>query len=227
MGQFATGVTVITTRDAAGNLYGLTANAVTPFSLVPPLVVICVDRNAESFVHFYDSKRFVVNILAEQQQEVSARFAKSGGDKFTGVAYRLGPHGTAVLDGALAHLDCRIVATHEGGDHVLHVGEVEHAEVAGGSPLRPVPPPRRRLSRRGAPAQIGANVAGGVVRDPEAAFEQPRIDESDPVEQRRHQHVDRQGRAREHSREGGDGAVQAGGVSFGGEVRIARILGGA
>jgi flavin reductase (DIM6/NTAB) family NADH-FMN oxidoreductase RutF len=135
MGQFATGVTVITTRDAAGNLYGLTANAVTSLSLAPPLVVICVDRKAESFIHFYDSKRFVVNVLSEQQQDVSARFAKSGGEKFTGVAYRTGPHGTAILDGTLAHLDCRIVATHEGGDHVIHVGEVEHAEVTGGAPL--------------------------------------------------------------------------------------------
>lgn len=135
MGQFATGVTVITTRDDAGKLYGLTANAVTSLSLVPPLVVICVDRKAESFVHFYASKRFVVNILSEQQQEISARFAKSGGEKFEGVAYKTGPHGTAILDGALAHLDCRIVASHEGGDHVLHVGEVEHAEVTGGAPL--------------------------------------------------------------------------------------------
>ena len=135
MGQFATGVTVITTRDVAGKLYGLTANAVTSLSLVPPLVVICVDRKAESFAHFYDSKRFVVNILSEQQQDVSARFAKSGGEKFAGIAYRTGPHGTAILEGALAHLDCKIVATHEGGDHVIHVGEVEHAEVTGGSPL--------------------------------------------------------------------------------------------
>jgi flavin reductase (DIM6/NTAB) family NADH-FMN oxidoreductase RutF len=135
MGLFATGVTVITTRDAAGNLYGLTANAVTSLSLVPPLVVICIDRKAESFVHFHTSKRFIVNILSEQQQEVSARFAKSGGEKFAGLAYRLGPHGTAVLDGALAHLDCQIVATHEGGDHVIHVGEVEEAEVTGGRPL--------------------------------------------------------------------------------------------
>jgi flavin reductase (DIM6/NTAB) family NADH-FMN oxidoreductase RutF len=135
MGQFATGVTVITTRDAAGNLYGLTANAVTSLSLVPPLVVICVDRKAESFIHFYDSKRFVVNVLGEHQQDVSARFAQSGGEKFTGIAHRKGPNGTAILEGTLAHLDCKIVATHEGGDHVIHVGEVEHAEVTGGTPL--------------------------------------------------------------------------------------------
>ena len=135
MGLFATGVTIITTRDRKGNFYGLTANAVTSLSLVPPLVLVCIDRKAETFAHFYDSKTFVVNILAEDQQQVSARFAKSGGDKFTGVPYRLGQLGTPILEGAIGCLECRIVETHEGGDHVIHMGEVEHAESGGGRPL--------------------------------------------------------------------------------------------
>jgi flavin reductase (DIM6/NTAB) family NADH-FMN oxidoreductase RutF len=135
MGLFATGVTIITTRDGQGNVYGLTANAVTSLSLVPPLVLICVDRKAETYAHFLDSKCFIVNILGEDQEALSTRFAKSGGDKFAGVAYRLGRFGTPILAGTLGHLACRIVATHEGGDHVIHVGEVEEAEVAGGRPL--------------------------------------------------------------------------------------------
>jgi flavin reductase (DIM6/NTAB) family NADH-FMN oxidoreductase RutF len=135
MGLFATGVTVITTRDRKGNFYGLTANAVTSLSLVPPLVLVCIDRKAETFAHFYDSKTFVVNILAEDQQQISARFAKSGGDKFTGVPYRLGRLGTPVLDGAIGCVECRIVETLEGGDHVIHLGEVEHAESGSGRPL--------------------------------------------------------------------------------------------
>jgi flavin reductase (DIM6/NTAB) family NADH-FMN oxidoreductase RutF len=135
MGLFATGVTIITTRDSSGRFYGLTANAVTSLSLVPPLLVVCIDRKAESFLHFYDSKCFIVNILGEDQEALSTRFAKSGGDKFSGVGYQLGRTGTPILDGALAHVECRIVATHEGGDHVIHVGEVEHAEVRGGAPL--------------------------------------------------------------------------------------------
>jgi len=135
MGCFATGVTVITTRDRHGTPYGLTANAVTSLSLDPPLLIVCVDRKAETFLHFYDSKRFVVNVLAEDQEALSRRFAVSGGDKFDGVGFRLGRLETAILAGAIAHLECRIVATHEGGDHVIHVGEVEHAEGREGQPL--------------------------------------------------------------------------------------------
>lgn len=135
MGMFATGVTVITTRDAKGNCYGLTANAVTSLSLAPPLLLICVDKKAETHPHFFDSMEFVVNILSEDQEALSTRFAKSGGDKFTGVGCRPGKRGLPVLDGALAHVECRIVETHEGGDHVIHIGHVEHAEVADGQPL--------------------------------------------------------------------------------------------
>ena len=132
MGTFATGVTVITTQDKAGKCYGLTANAVTSLSLVPPLIIICIDRKAETFPAFLESRAFVVNILADDQEAVSSRFAKSGGDKFTGLACRADRSGPPVLDGALAHLECKIVETHEGGDHVIHVGEVLHAEARGG-----------------------------------------------------------------------------------------------
>ncbi len=135
MGMFATGVTVITTRDSRGKFYGLTANAVTSLSLEPPLVLICIDRRAETFVHFYDSKRFVVNILGEHQEALSTRFARSGGEKFEGVAYRLGRLETPILEGTLGYLECRVVETHPGGDHVIHVGEVEHAEGTGVRPL--------------------------------------------------------------------------------------------
>jgi flavin reductase (DIM6/NTAB) family NADH-FMN oxidoreductase RutF len=135
MGLFATGVTVITTRDQSGKPYGLTANAVTSLSLVPPLLLICVDRKAETFPHFYDSKIFVLNILAEDQTELSRRFASSGGDKFTGVTCHPGRLGTPILDGTLAHIECRIIETLEGGDHVIHIGEVEHAESRDGRPL--------------------------------------------------------------------------------------------
>ena len=135
MGQFATGVTVITTRDAQGRPVGLTANAVTSVSLVPPLLLICVDKKAETFPHFLDSGVFVLNILAEHQGELSRRFATSGGEKFAGLEFRLGRLGAPILAGALGHIECRIVETHEGGDHVIHVGEVEHAEQAEGRPL--------------------------------------------------------------------------------------------
>jgi flavin reductase (DIM6/NTAB) family NADH-FMN oxidoreductase RutF len=135
MGLFATGVTVITTRDQSGRPYGLTANAVTSLSLEPPLLLICVDRKAETFPHFFDSKIFVLNILGEGQEDVSRRFATTGGDKFVGLACRLGRLGTPILEGTLGHIECRIIETLEGGDHVIHIGQVEDAEAGEGRPL--------------------------------------------------------------------------------------------
>jgi flavin reductase (DIM6/NTAB) family NADH-FMN oxidoreductase RutF len=135
MGCFATGVTVITTRDQNGRPYGLTANAVTSLSLEPPLLLICVDRKAETFPHFFDSKIFVLNILGEDQEEVSRRFAKTGGDKFAGLPHRTGHLDTPLLEGTLGHVECRIIETLEGGDHVIHIGEVQHAEAREGRPL--------------------------------------------------------------------------------------------
>ncbi|MGE0520578.1 MAG: flavin reductase family protein [Candidatus Binatia bacterium] len=135
MGMFATGVTVLTTRDRHGKFYGLTANAVSSLSLAPPLVLICVDRKSETFPHFLDSRSFVVNILSADQHEISSRFAKSGGDKFAGLPHRIGYHGNPVLEGVLGHLECHIVNTFDGGDHVIHIGEVLHADAADGRPL--------------------------------------------------------------------------------------------
>jgi len=135
MGLFATGVTVLTTRDDDGRPYGLTANAVTSLSLTPPLLLICIDKNAETHPHFLTSRCFVVNILSEDQEELSGRFAKSGGDKFGPLPFSTNQDGVPVLENTLAHLECRIIETHEGGDHVIHIGEVQHAEVRGGRPL--------------------------------------------------------------------------------------------
>ena len=135
MGMFATGVTVLTTRDAEGRPYGLTANAVTSLSLDPPLLIICIDKRAETHPHFFDSRCFVVNILSEEQSELSTHFATSGGEKFGTLPFSTNQDGVPVLEGTLAHVECRIVETYEGGDHVIHIGEIQHAEVRGGRPL--------------------------------------------------------------------------------------------
>ena len=135
MGHFATGVTIVTTKSGDGTPYGLTANAFTSLSLDPPLCIVCVDRRAESFAHFYDSKVFTVNVLAREQEELSNRFAKSGGDKFSGVPTVPGHHGAPLIAGALAHIECCITDTLEGGDHVIHVGRIEHVHTAPGEPL--------------------------------------------------------------------------------------------
>lgn len=135
MGHFATGVTIITTFNKAGQMHGLTANAFTSVSLEPPLLLISVDKKAESYPAFEESKVFTVNILADEQEALSRKFAVSGGNKFEGVAYRKGGNGAAILDGTLAHIECTLYAAYEGGDHSLYLGEIQEAEVREGKPL--------------------------------------------------------------------------------------------
>jgi 3-hydroxy-9,10-secoandrosta-1,3,5(10)-triene-9,17-dione monooxygenase reductase component len=128
MGHFATGVTIITTRRNNGEMHGLTANALSSLSLVPPLVLICVDKKAESYPCFEESKVFTVNILAADQEALSRKFAVSGGNKFEGVAYREGANRVAILEGSLAFIECTVCATHDGGDHTIYIGEVSEAQ---------------------------------------------------------------------------------------------------
>lgn len=135
MGHFATGVTIITTLNKAGQLHGLTANAFTSVSLVPPLLLICVDKKAESYPSFEESRVFTVNILKDDQEALSRRFAVSGGEKFEGVAYRIGANGAPILEGVLGWLECKVAASYEGGDHTIYVGEIQEAETREGKPL--------------------------------------------------------------------------------------------
>lgn len=135
IGHFATGVTIITTRDEEGHPFGLTANAVTSVSLVPPLILVCVDKKADTYPYFEKSGVFTVNILREDQETISRKFATSGIEKFEGVGYRKNDLGCAVLDDAIGHLDCRIVQAVESGDHSIYVGEVESADATDAPPL--------------------------------------------------------------------------------------------
>jgi flavin reductase (DIM6/NTAB) family NADH-FMN oxidoreductase RutF len=135
MGHFATGVTIITTFNKDGQMHGLTANAFTSVSLEPPLLLISVDKKAESYPAFEESKVFTINILADEQEALSRKFAVSGGNKFEGVAYRRGANGAAILDGTLAYIECTLYAAYEGGDHSLYLGEIQEAEVREGKPL--------------------------------------------------------------------------------------------
>lgn len=135
MGHFATGVTIITTISKDGAPFGLTANAFTSVSLDPPLLLISVDKKAESYPYFEESKVFTVNILGQEQEGLSRRFAVSGGDKFQGVAYRAGANGAPILEGALAFLECRLYAVYAGGDHTLFLGEIDEAETREIKPL--------------------------------------------------------------------------------------------
>ena len=135
MGHFPTGVTVITTFSKAGVLHGLTANSFTSVSLVPPLVLVCVDNRAESKPCFEETKCFTVNFLAEEQEDLSRRFATSGIKKFEGVSYRLGANQAPILNGVLAYMECKVVAAYDGGDHTIYLGEIEQAETREAKPL--------------------------------------------------------------------------------------------
>ncbi len=135
LGHFAAGVTIVTTIGDDGTPYGLTATAFTSVSLDPPLVLVCVDKQAESHPHFHASRVFAVNFLAADQQALSRRFAVSGGDKFTGVRLRQGVTGAPVLADVLGHLECRTTDICEGGDHTIFIGQVEAAEARPGEPL--------------------------------------------------------------------------------------------
>jgi len=135
MGHFATGVSIITTRDVDGRPYGLTANALCSVSLDPPLLLICVDKRAESHPAFTRSGSFAVNVLGHGHEDLSRRFAVSGGDKFVDVPHRSGKTGVPLLEDVLAVVECRTVAVHDAGDHTIYIGEVEHLEASDGDPL--------------------------------------------------------------------------------------------
>jgi len=124
-GTFATGVTIITTRDAQGRLYGLTANSFSSVSLDPPLVLWSLARRAGSYPAFREATAFGVSVLGGEHRELSARFAQPHPDKFAGIAYTLGEHGVPLIGGAAAHFECRVEHRYEGGDHVIFVGRVE------------------------------------------------------------------------------------------------------
>lgn len=127
--QYQTGVTIVTTVDAAGSPAGLTVNSFTSVSLHPPLVLVCIGRDSTCFEAFDDRRGFVVHVLAADQEDLAVRFAAKGVDRFAGVAWERGAHGLPVLAGCLARFECAPFSTFEGGDHLIFVGRVERLEV--------------------------------------------------------------------------------------------------
>ena len=123
-GCFATGVTIITTLDQDGEKIGITANSFSSLSLDPPLVLFCVDAKINSFEAFESCRHFTVNVLREDQMDLSNRFARSSEDKWDGVEHGYGENGCPSFDGTVAVLECNKHAMYEGGDHLIMVGEV-------------------------------------------------------------------------------------------------------
>ena len=135
LGSFASGVTVVTTRDGSGQSRGMTVSAFSSVSLDPPLVLVCIDVKAECYPDLRAAGRFAVNILGEAQGELSRRFAAKGADRFAGVPVRPGVTGLPLLEGALGVLECRVVGEYPAGDHTIFVGQVEAAAVESEAPL--------------------------------------------------------------------------------------------
>lgn len=135
LGQFATGVTVVTTRDGDGRFVGLTANSFSALSLEPPLIVWSLRLSSSSLAVFQRSERFVVNVLAEAQVETSRLFASAASDKFSQVAHAENQHGLPFLHGAAAWFECRLLSQQTGGDHCLFVAEVEQFSNSDSAPL--------------------------------------------------------------------------------------------
>jgi flavin reductase (DIM6/NTAB) family NADH-FMN oxidoreductase RutF len=135
MGSFATGITVITTRDQEGNPYGLTVNSFTSVSLNPLLVLACLDLKLSGLQAFKDSKHFGVSMLSEHQEDMSRMFAKKDSERPPSI-YFDGKLGMPLLHNSLAIMECETVQIYEGGDHLIFLGEVKSAEVHGtGHPL--------------------------------------------------------------------------------------------
>jgi len=134
LGRFASGVTVVTTAHA-GRFAGITVSSFASLSLRPPLVLICIDHAAASHDAIAAAGQFAVSILAENQADLSQRFASDDPDKFQGLALALSPRGLPLIAGAVAYLECALHSSLPGGDHTIFVGEVLHAAAFDRRPL--------------------------------------------------------------------------------------------
>jgi flavin reductase (DIM6/NTAB) family NADH-FMN oxidoreductase RutF len=124
LGKFPTGVTVITTVDKQGERVGVTASSFNSVSIDPPLVLWSIDKGAFSLDAFTQGEHFAVNVLRNDQVDMSNRFARRGEDKFAGLKVRTGEQGCPLLPDVAAAFECRTWNVYEGGDHLIIVGEV-------------------------------------------------------------------------------------------------------
>ncbi|GAB6053781.1 flavin reductase family protein [Magnetospira thiophila] len=136
LGHFATGITVVTAKTANGTPVGVTVNAFSSLSLDPPLVLICLADKTADLETFLAGGPFNISILRDDQAEISTLFAKRDRDKFETTSWTEAPNGVPVIDGCLAHLQCRMVSHQSGGDHVIVIGQVEETSYdPAGQPL--------------------------------------------------------------------------------------------
>jgi flavin reductase (DIM6/NTAB) family NADH-FMN oxidoreductase RutF len=135
LSQFATGVTVVTTRTSDGSFTGLTASSFNSVSLDPPLVLWSLGNRAQSMPVFNENTHYVINILAADQIAIAERFASRQEDRFQGVDFTLSRAGLPILKGVSAWFECFNRSRYPEGDHVIFVGEVEQCECMPKDPL--------------------------------------------------------------------------------------------
>jgi flavin reductase ActVB len=136
MARFATGVTIVTTADGGGRWWGFTASSFSSLSIDPPLILVCLARDAHCHPVFTSEPTFRVNVLGPEHVELAARFGTAGADKFSGGEFRRGADGLPILDDALVSMRCATSNLADGGDHTILIAHVDEV----------------RLRRDGAPA---------------------------------------------------------------------------
>jgi flavin reductase (DIM6/NTAB) family NADH-FMN oxidoreductase RutF len=134
-GSFMTGVTIVTTAGVDGQPRGFTANSFTSVSLEPPLLMICIGKQAASMEVFRHARGFAVNILSEAQKEISVLFASKRADKFEAAKWRAGPFGNPLIEGSAAWFDCARYQVIDSGDHIILMGHVEAFSYSDANPL--------------------------------------------------------------------------------------------
>ncbi|WP_284734623.1 flavin reductase family protein [Sphingosinicella terrae] len=134
LGHFCSGIAIITARDGEMPI-GFTCQSVFSLSVNPPLVAFSPSRTSSTYRQIREAGAFCINVLAEEQQELSARFACIADDRWSNVDWREGPLGSPMIANSLAWISCRLQAEHEAGDHYLVVGEVVDLAASDGNPL--------------------------------------------------------------------------------------------
>lgn len=131
MGQFATGVTIVTTRHG-DELHGSTANAISSLSLDPMMVLVCMEHTTDTYPILRESGVFALNILSAEQEHLSQRFAskdREDAHNVQPIPHRFAATGAPIIEGSLAYLDCRTVEIYPGGDHFIFLGQVVEAAI--------------------------------------------------------------------------------------------------
>ena len=135
LGRFASGITVVTARDDSDRDHGMTVSAFCSVSLEPPYVLVSIGHDASMHELMMTVEHIGISVLSNEQEPLSRRFADPESDRFDGIGYVRGERGVALLDDALVHLECDVIARHEAGDHTIVICSVERAESHDGRPL--------------------------------------------------------------------------------------------